>query len=67
MRGQFRAEPDGVGSIGPRRHDIRPAVSIKVAEGQAVHGALSIVPGHLVKFEELPMPPFAEDDVGCLR
>src|SRR5260370_30691054 len=51
---RFRAEPDTVGSIGARRYDVRPAVSIEVSEGQAVHGALAVVPPDLVERAALP-------------
>ena len=48
-RGRFRAEPNSIGSIRSRRYDVRPAVSIEVGEGQAVHGALTVIPGDLVE------------------
>src|SRR5260370_24032187 len=51
---RFRVEPDAIWSIGARRHDVRPAVSIEVGEGQAVHGALAVVPRDLVERAALP-------------
>src|SRR5260370_40169508 len=51
---RFRVEPDAIWSIGARRHDVRPALSIEVGEGQAVHGALAVVPGDLVERAALP-------------
>jgi hypothetical protein len=33
VRDWFRAEPDAIGCIRTRRHDVRPAVSIEIGEG----------------------------------